>query len=65
MSTARKVAIVTGASQEIGAEVVETYRKFDYRIVANASSIPSSKDANILAIAGEMLDVVGGQSADR
>ena len=36
---AGKVAIVTGASQGIGAEVVKAFRKLDYRIVAIARSI--------------------------
>jgi NAD(P)-dependent dehydrogenase (short-subunit alcohol dehydrogenase family) len=52
MITSHKVVVVTGASQGIGAEVVNAFRKLDYRIVATARSIKPSDDANILIIAG-------------
>ena len=39
MSSERKVAVITGASQGIGAALVEAYRDRDYRVVATARSI--------------------------
>ena len=56
MSTSQKVVVVTGASQGIGAEVVNAFRKLDYRIVATSRSIKPSDDENILCIAGDIGD---------
>ena len=39
MGTERKVAIITGASQGIGAALVKVYRDRNYRVVATARSI--------------------------
>ena len=61
MSTSRKVVVVTGASQGIGAEVVKAFRHLDYRVVANARSIKPSDDANILTVAGDIGDPVTAQ----
>jgi NAD(P)-dependent dehydrogenase (short-subunit alcohol dehydrogenase family) len=54
MSAERKVAIVTGASQGIGAGLVKAFRERDYRVVANSRSIKPSDDPDILAIAGDI-----------
>lgn len=54
MSTSKKVVVVTGASQGIGAEVVKAFRKIDYRIVATARSIKPTTDPNILTVAGDI-----------
>ena len=59
MST-QKVAVVTGASQGIGAAVVEAYRKLGYAVVANSRSITPSGDAGILAVAGDIADPAVG-----
>lgn len=56
MSNERKVAIITGASQGIGAELVRAYRDRNYRVVATARSIQPSADPDILAIAGDIAD---------
>jgi len=56
MSTSRKVIVVTGASQGIGAELVKAFRKLDYCVVATARSIKPSADADILAVAGDIAD---------
>ena len=45
-----KVAMVTGASQGIGAETVKAFRMLNYRIVATARSIKPSDDPNIVII---------------
>jgi NAD(P)-dependent dehydrogenase (short-subunit alcohol dehydrogenase family) len=54
MSAERKVAIVTGASQGIGAGLVKAFRDRDYRVVANSRSIKPSDDPDILAVAGDI-----------
>src|SRR5476651_1700117 len=56
MSKSQKVVVVTGASQGIGAEVVKTFRKLDYRVVATARSIKPSEDPNIVTVAGDLAD---------
>jgi NAD(P)-dependent dehydrogenase (short-subunit alcohol dehydrogenase family) len=62
----QKVAVVTGASQGIGAAVVEAYRKLGYAVVANSRSITPSADAGILAVAGDIADpAVGARVIDQ
>jgi NAD(P)-dependent dehydrogenase (short-subunit alcohol dehydrogenase family) len=56
MSSERKVAVITGASQSIGAAVVDAYRGRNYRIVAIARSIRQSDDPDILAIPGDVAE---------
>ena len=56
MSSEKKVAVITGASQGIGAALVETYRGRGYRIVAAARSIRQSDDTDILAVPGDIAD---------
>jgi NAD(P)-dependent dehydrogenase (short-subunit alcohol dehydrogenase family) len=56
MSTSQKVAVVTGASQGIGAELVKAFRERGYRVVATARSIKPSEDAGVLAVAGDIGD---------
>jgi NAD(P)-dependent dehydrogenase (short-subunit alcohol dehydrogenase family) len=53
MSTSRKVVVVTGASQGIGAAIVQAFRKLDYAVVATSRSIKPSDDANVLTVAGD------------
>ena len=52
MSTKQKTAIVTGASQGIGAGLVAGYRRLGFKVVATSRSIEPSKDEHVLAIAG-------------
>jgi len=56
MNSPRKVVIITGASQGIGAALVKAYRDRDYRVVANSRSIKQSNDPDVLAIAGDIGD---------
>jgi NAD(P)-dependent dehydrogenase (short-subunit alcohol dehydrogenase family) len=56
MNTPSKVAIVTGASQGIGAGLVQAFRDRGYRVVANARSIKASNDPDILAVPGDIAD---------
>jgi NAD(P)-dependent dehydrogenase (short-subunit alcohol dehydrogenase family) len=55
-TTKRKVAIITGASQGIGAGLVEAYRRRDYAVVANSRMITTSHDPGVLTIAGDIAD---------
>jgi len=56
MYNAHRVAIITGASQGIGAGLVAGYRKRGYSVVATARSIASSNDEHVLAVAGDIRD---------
>ncbi|TFW10403.1 SDR family oxidoreductase [Oxalobacteraceae bacterium OM1] len=62
MSNEQKVAVITGASQGIGAELVKAYRNAGYRVVANSRSLPASDDPNVVAISGDIADAA---TADR
>jgi NAD(P)-dependent dehydrogenase (short-subunit alcohol dehydrogenase family) len=44
MSTGPKVAVITGASQGIGAALVNAYLRRDYRVVATALPMNPSTD---------------------
>ncbi len=55
-----KVAVITGASQGIGAALVVAYRKLGYAVVANSRSITPSGDPDILAVAGDIADPAVG-----
>jgi NAD(P)-dependent dehydrogenase (short-subunit alcohol dehydrogenase family) len=52
----QKVAIVTGASQGIGAAVVEGYRKLGYAVVATSRTIAPSDDPAVLTVQGDIAD---------
>ncbi|MEA3171058.1 MAG: hypothetical protein QOI97_4006 [Pseudomonas sp.] len=56
-----KVVIITGASQGIGAAVVQAYRALDYRVVATSRSIQPSTDPNILTVPGDIADPATAQ----
>ena len=62
MSTQQKVVIVTGASQGIGAELINAFHDHDYRVIANSRSIKPSSDENVLNIAG---DIANPATSDR
>jgi len=51
-----KVAVVTGASQGIGAALVKAYRERNYQVVAAARSIEPSDDPAILTVAGDIAE---------
>jgi NAD(P)-dependent dehydrogenase (short-subunit alcohol dehydrogenase family) len=56
-----KVAVITGASQGIGAGLVEAYRKLGYAVVANSRNITPSDDPQVLAVPGDISDPAVGQ----
>lgn len=58
----RPVAIITGASQGIGAGLVDGYRRRGYRVVANSRTIKPSQSPDVVAVAG---DVANPKTAER
>ncbi len=54
--TSRKVAIVTGGSQGIGAGVADGYRQWGWAVVVNARTIKPSQDLDILTVEGDISD---------
>jgi NAD(P)-dependent dehydrogenase (short-subunit alcohol dehydrogenase family) len=58
MTESPKVAIVTGASQGIGAGLVAGFRTLGYSVVANSRSIAPSDDSGIISVAGDIGDPV-------
>jgi NAD(P)-dependent dehydrogenase (short-subunit alcohol dehydrogenase family) len=56
MSEGQKVAVITGASQGIGAGLVEAYRKLGYAVVATSRTIAPSYDADVLTVQGDIAD---------
>ncbi len=58
----RKVAVVTGGSQGIGAGLVDGYRQRGWAVVANSRHIKPSKDPDVLTVDG---DVSEQASADQ
>ena len=56
MSTERKVAVITGASQGIGAGLVRGFLDRGYRVVANSRSIKPDASADVFAVAGDITD---------
>lgn len=56
MSTQRKVAVITGASQGIGAGLVRGFLERGYRVVANSRSIKPESSPDVLTVAGDITD---------
>jgi NAD(P)-dependent dehydrogenase (short-subunit alcohol dehydrogenase family) len=52
----QKVAVITGASQGIGAGLVDAFRKLGYGVVATSRSITPSTDADVVAVRGDIAD---------
>ncbi|MGW2338537.1 SDR family NAD(P)-dependent oxidoreductase [Streptomyces sp. NPDC001685] len=52
----QKVAVITGASQGIGAGLVDAYRKLGYAVVATSRTITPSGDADIVTVQGDIAD---------
>jgi NAD(P)-dependent dehydrogenase (short-subunit alcohol dehydrogenase family) len=51
-----KVVIITGASQGIGAGLVEGFRARGHSVVANSRTIKPSNDRDVLAVSGDIAD---------
>jgi NAD(P)-dependent dehydrogenase (short-subunit alcohol dehydrogenase family) len=56
MSKVQKVAVITGASQGIGAALVEAFRSRGYAVVANSRSIKATDDPNVAIVQGDVAD---------
>ena len=56
MSSTKKVAIVTGASQGLGAAIVQAYRAQGYAVIATSRSIKPSDDPDVITVAGDVAD---------
>jgi NAD(P)-dependent dehydrogenase (short-subunit alcohol dehydrogenase family) len=52
----QKVAIITGASQGIGAGLARAYRERGYAVIAAARSIGTSEDPGIVTVEGDIAD---------
>ncbi|MFF4155196.1 SDR family NAD(P)-dependent oxidoreductase [Streptomyces sp. NPDC001651] len=55
-TSGQKVAVITGASQGIGAGLVDAYRKLGYAVVATSRTITPSEDADIVTVQGDIAD---------
>jgi NAD(P)-dependent dehydrogenase (short-subunit alcohol dehydrogenase family) len=62
MPASKKVVIVTGASQGIGAGLAAAYRDAGYAVVATARTIEASEEPDLLAVCG---DIAEAQTAER
>src|SRR5882762_875767 len=56
MSTAQRVAVITGASQGIGAALVQAFRSRNYKVVATSRSINPAADPDIVTVQGDVAD---------
>ena len=70
MPESKKVAIITGASQGIGAGLATAFRRAGYAVVGTSRSIPPSDDPDFLTVQGDIAEVetalrVVGQALDR
>jgi NAD(P)-dependent dehydrogenase (short-subunit alcohol dehydrogenase family) len=55
-SNGRRVAIVTGGSQGIGAGLVAGYRRQGWAVVASARTIKAGPDPDVLAVEGDIAE---------
>ncbi|MFJ8991106.1 SDR family NAD(P)-dependent oxidoreductase [Streptomyces sp. NPDC102279] len=58
----QKVAIITGASQGIGADLLTAYRKQGYAVVATSRTIAPVDDLDVLTVQG---DIAAPETAER
>jgi NAD(P)-dependent dehydrogenase (short-subunit alcohol dehydrogenase family) len=63
MNEGPPVAIITGASQGIGAGLVTAYRRSGYAVVGVALSMPPSYDDDFVAVAGDIADPATAERA--
>src|SRR6476469_5548053 len=62
MPDAQKVAIITGASQGIGAGLVGAFRRAGYAVVGTSRSIRPSEESDYLTVQG---DISEAKTAER
>ena len=56
MGSEQKVAVITGASQGIGAALVKAYRDRNYRVVATALSMEPLNGDDVMVVSGDIAD---------
>src|ERR1700674_2000764 len=56
MSAAQRVSVITGASQGIGAALVQAFRSRNYKVVATSRSINPAADSDIVTVQGDVAD---------
>ena len=56
LSKAQTVAAITGASQGIGATLVQAFRSRNYRVIATSRSIKPNADPDIVTVQGDVAD---------
>jgi NAD(P)-dependent dehydrogenase (short-subunit alcohol dehydrogenase family) len=56
MGIESKVAVITGASQGIGAALVNAYRDRNYRVVATALSMEPLRGDDVVVVSGDITD---------
>ena len=61
MNNSQRVAVVTGASQGIGAGLVSGFRKLGYAVVANSRTITESDDPMVLTVPRDIAQPGVGQ----
>lgn len=54
MAKSKKVAVITGASQGIGAGLVAGYLRAGYAVVGTALSMPASSSADFVTVEGDI-----------
>ena len=59
MSDSRKVAVITGASQGIGAGLVDAFLAKGFRVVATSRSIKDNGNPDVLVVPGDRLVTTG------
>ncbi|MFI7661364.1 SDR family NAD(P)-dependent oxidoreductase [Micromonospora parva] len=64
-SQEHKVVVITGASQGIGADLVDAYRKLGYAVVATSRSIGASDDPQIVTVRGDIAEADTAQRVVR
>ena len=63
LSTPEKVAVITGASQGLGAALVTAYRAAGWKVVATSRSIQPSNDPGVVTVAGDIADPATAEKA--
>ncbi len=61
LTKSQKIAVITGASQGIGAGLVAAFRCAGYAVVANSRSIHPSKESDLLTVQGDIAEVETAQ----
>src|SRR5262245_6817212 len=56
MNAERRVAVITGASQGIGAGLLRGFLERGYNVVANSRSLKQGASADVLAVAGDIAE---------